>query len=239
MNTYSVLFNSPNIIHGISTRYFGSMKNKGVINTKNIERFLDSIDGNLNNRVLVLGEQVHGGLVYTVDSLEPTYVNDIDGLITKRKDALLGVVTADCLPVLFFDKKKDIVGIAHAGYKGLLNGILVHMIHQMKNLGSNPKDITVGIGPSIGMCCYSVPIHRIDQFKSILGEAHTFYEIRGKDFFLNLRNVAMKILFDNGILKENIEVSQFCTSCNINLFFSYRGEGADTYGEFLSVIGIA
>lgn len=236
MMSYSVIFDYPGIVHGISTRDFGSMKNKGVFQKENINRLLDSLDAKA--LPLVLSEQVHDNLIAVIDEVKDAFIRGVDGLITKKKGVLLGVVTADCLPVLFFDKKKKTTGIAHAGYKGLLGGILGNMLNKFDRFGSEKGDIVVGIGPSIGVCCYDVPLERIDFFKNILGEGHTFYEVRGKLFYLNLRNVAMKLLLDKGIMEGNIEVSPYCTRCNMDLFYSYRGEGPQTHGEFLSVIGV-
>src|SRR5258708_34113916 len=76
------------------------------------------------------------------------------------------MLNADCLPFLFFDSKKEVIGVAHAGYRGLLNHIIEHTIERfVTDFNCNPKDILVGIGPSIEMTCYEVGEEVIDEFK--------------------------------------------------------------------------
>jgi copper oxidase (laccase) domain-containing protein len=135
-------------------------------------------------------------------------------LITDKKNVPLAVVTADCLPVLLFDPVKKVVGVLHAGRKGLLEGVISNTVQMFeKEFGSEPKDILVGIGPGIEKKCYEVEGEMVD----IRHQAH---------FFLRAE----------GILKEHIEDLDFCTKCNMDRFYSYRG-GDDTQ-RFASVISL-
>ena len=151
------------LVHGASTRYFGSIKNNGKINERNLKGFLGIL--RIDRENTVFPEQVHGSSVVTIDDSKKQFILNADGLITNKKDVFLGVVTADCLPVIFYDEKMGIAGIAHAGYKGLLKGILKNMVLGFKELGSDTKDIKVAIGPSIGVCCYDVSIDRVKVFE--------------------------------------------------------------------------
>jgi len=234
-NIYKFKFlKSQNIIHGVSTKFFGSIKNNGNINKKNLKGFLDAI--HLEVKSVVFPEQVHGSSVVTIDDSKKQFIQNADGLITVTKNVFLGVVTADCLPVIFYDEKMGIVGIAHAGYKGILKGILKNMVMSFKKLGSDTKNILVAIGPSIGVCCYDVSIERVEMFENAFKGIKT-HKIRNGKYFLDLKNVANKVLLKEGIQEKNIEISPICTKDSLNKFFSFRGEGPENFGEFVTVVG--
>jgi len=199
-----------NIVHGISTRKFGSMKNEdGSINKKNLKNFLESL-GLAKNSVSM--GQIHSGNVEIVSTNTKTIFKNTDGLITNRKDIFLCVLTADCLPVLFYNPKNKIIGIAHCGRKGLQNKIIENIIDKFKSVfGSDPKNIIVGIGPGIEKKCYEVDGKLIDIIK-----------------------IATESLLRTGIRQKNIEIIDICTKCNMREFYSYRG--GNKYKRFASVI---
>ena len=268
------------LVHGISTRRFGSIKSNGQINRENLRNFLEVLG--IDIKRTVFPKQVHGSGVVTINDSQKNYIMNFavviptsvegshttsfgerdssteftlseaevlgmtggaklkyilkaDGLITNKKNVFLGIVTADCLPVIFYDKKMGIVGIAHAGYKGLLRGIIQEMIKGMKKIGSDLKNMKIAIGPAIGLCCYDVPIERAEVFENAFKGIKT-YEKRNGKYFLDLKSITRQILISEGIRKKNIEVSQMCTKDNLNDFFSFRGEG-QKFGEFVTVIG--
>ena len=222
------------LVHGISTRYFGSIKNNGKINEKNLKRFLDALRVDIKS--VIFSEQVHGSRVITINDSKKKFILNADGLITNKKKVFLGVVTADCLPVIFYDKKSEMVGIAHAGYKGVLKGVLKNMVLSFKKLGCDVENILVAIGPAIGVCCYDVFHERIKMFENAFKDIKTHKTRNGK-YFLDLKNIARQSLIAKGISESNIEVSDICTKDNIKDFFSFRGEGPKNFGEFATIVG--
>lgn len=228
--------NQKELLHAVSTRQFGSIKNTGKINKENLLKFLQEIG--IESEKVVLGQQVHGGEIAVIDDESLGLVQNVDGLITQRKKIFLGVVTADCLPVLFYDPIKNIAGVAHAGYRGLLKGIAKNMVDCFREQGCDPKSIRVAIAPAIGVCCYNVEESRIRMFKKTMKGSQGWYQNKNGSYFLNLREVANLLLVRSGIKEENIEISQVCTKCNLDKFYSYRAEGPQTYGEFISIIGM-
>ena len=222
------------IIHGISTKDFGSMKNSGVFNKKNVKTFLDGI--NVSSENLVLQQQTHSANITVIKDATSTLVEDNDGLITSKKDVFIGVVTADCLPVVFYDRHEEIMGVAHAGYKGLSKKIIHQMVDKLKSLGSRPEEIVVGVGPGIGACCYDVSQERIDMFRSVFPTYNDFYGKKGKKYYLDLKKIALFNLLDEGLKESNIEIADICTRDSKD-YYSYRREDKETYGEFITVIG--
>lgn len=226
------------LIHGFSTRKFGNMFVKKSIGESNdLEKFLEALG--LKKKDLVMMEQVHGRKVLRVGEKEVgRVIRGVDGLVTEKKGVVLGVKVADCLPVLFFDKKKRIIGVAHAGWKGVLAEIGQEVVRKMKLLGSQPGDILVGIGPHIKSCCYSVGKDRRNKFFRKFGSLPEMIFENKNRIYLNLV-VPLKVqLIEVGVLKKNIEDSSACTFCQNDEFFSYRKDNEKTYGEILGVIGL-
>jgi polyphenol oxidase len=201
-----------NVVHGISTRAFGSMKNAdNSLNIDNIDKFAHELG--ISEKSICM-HQVHGSNVEVVND---GYVMDskgTDGLITNKTNTPLCVLVADCLPLLFYDKQKEIIGIGHGGRRGLEKGIIKNVVEKMKSeFGSDPSDIIVGIGPGIEKNCYEVD-----------GELMDIKKI-AKDEFLRA-----------GILEKNIEDMQICTKCNSDKFYSYRsGDGTDRFSAVISL----
>ena len=165
--------------------------------------------------------------------------SDVDGLVTDIKGIALFTFYADCVPLFFLDKKKQIVGVAHAGWRGTVGHIGQKMVDVMKQtFNSDPKDIIAGIGPSIGSCCYKVNRDVIDQFNQNFDDTTKVLkklEIEDDKWTLDLWEANKIILQKSGILEENIDVSELCTSCNNDEFFSYRVEDGNT-GRMSAVI---
>lgn len=210
--TFKSFKTQEHVNHGISTKYFGSMKNEeNSINRNNLNKFLTVLNLPLN--AICMG-QVHGGNVETIKNDKQLLIKNTDGLITDKKNIPLCIVVADCLPVLFFDKKRQIIGVAHAGRKGLMAGIIANTLNKfVEEFKSDTKDIIVGIGPGIEKHCYKVN-----------GE------------YVDIRQIAINQLLRSGIDKSNIESLDVCTKCNKEELYSYRN--GDIFNRFVAVISL-
>lgn len=224
----------PAVSHAVSTKTFGTMKkDDGTIHHANLLKFGKLAD---INRLTICMDQKHSGNVMVVENDRELVVPNVDGLVTRNKKLSLGVVTADCLPILFYDPLKDVIGVVHAGSKGLLKNIIGNTVKTfVQTYDTDPRDLIVSIGPSIEQKCYIVGRDLIKLYKSAFPNYNSVYIEGNGTFFLDLRSVAVQDLRNEGVLKENIEVSQLCTKCNPESLYSYRA--GDTMGRFVSIIG--
>ena len=166
--------------------------------------------------------------------IQSSVIQDCDALITNKKGLMLTILTADCVPVLLFDPKQSVIGAVHAGWRGTEQGIVHKTILEMQKVfGSNPTDIVVGIAPSIGRCCYEVGE---DVAKYFFEDSASFSKKEDK-FMLDLPYLNKMQLLKAGLLEQNIEMSNVCTSCAVDDYFSYRNEQGCS-GRFMSMIGL-
>jgi YfiH family protein len=226
------------LIHGFSSRKFGNMKVKKTSKeNKNLDKFLKIF--NIKKESLVLMEQVHGNKIKVVNKDDKgKIILGIDGMITDKKGIVLGVKTADCLPILFYDPEGKIIGVAHGGWKGVLKKIFQKVIDLMIKMGSAPSNILVGIGPHIGGCCYLVDEQRVEQFVKEFGSLPSMVYTDKKGLHLDLAVPTLNQLVQSGVPKENIFDSLACTSCQNQEFFSYRRDDKKSYGEMLGIISL-
>jgi len=153
--------------------------------------------------------------------------NDIDGLITNETGITLVTSYADCVPLYFYDKKNNAIGLSHAGWRGTSENMAGATVNALtKAYGTNPKDIIACIGPSICSDCYEVGEEVADRFKNILTpEEYNNILLKGNardKYQLNLWKVNELLLKKAGILERNIYVTNICTACNPDILFSHR-----------------
>ncbi|WP_025641311.1 peptidoglycan editing factor PgeF [Schnuerera ultunensis] len=192
-----------------------------------------------NNIISV--KQVHGTNIKLIDSKLGNFDNiselEADGLITDLPNIVLATYHADCVPIYFLDRGKKVVGIAHGGWRGTFENISGKMIDIMKNkYDSNSGDMLVGIGPSIGPCCYEVG-KDLDEKFSEKYKGFSDIIIRNGKIFLDLWKINYMQIEEKGIPKENIVLSNICTSCGIDKFYSYRKEKG-TSNRMIAAIGL-
>lgn len=194
------------------------------------------LGGQMEN--IVSAQQVHGVNIRIVTSDDAgrgayaydTAILDTDGLITNIPGLLLATFYADCVPIFIFDPLKKVVASVHAGWKGTVGRIGALAVKKMTDtFGSNPKDCMVGVGPSIGPCCYEVDEPVIARFQKEFGWLDQILEINSNGRArLNLWQANRKIMVEAGIMPNNIELANICTCCNPDKLFSYRGENGTT-----------
>jgi len=152
-----------------------------------------------------------------------------DGMITNEPEICLFVMGADCVPILFFDRKKKVIGAAHSGWKGTVTKIAAEVVRKMQETyHSSPSDIVVAIGPSIGPCCYKVGGEVMEAVLRHFGTTNGFISFENEDFapMLDLWTANKTQLLEIGVPEENIEIAGLCTQCNHDEFFSSRyGKG--------------
>jgi YfiH family protein len=268
----------PWLVHGFSTRvggfsrsYGGNALNLGFTEQDSrgaVERnrvaFLSQLGAvsEKNEWPLVTLRQIHSDLIHCVTELpkEPLVG---DGLITRLPGILIGIQTADCLPVILVDTKHKAVGVFHAGWRGTVKRIVEKGVGEMRRcFGTLPRNIKAAVGPGIHVCCYDVGPELRQQFESQFAYAEDlFREIKESDpvrekyplLFLTARapghsELPMKIsldlveanrrqLIDAGVSPKNISASPLCTACRPDLLFSYRAEKGAT-GRMMAVAGM-
>jgi len=265
------LANLPWLIHGFSTKP-GGVSNQDADKVLNLGfTEWDSKENVLENRhrfqsalgatdlKLISLKQIHSDVIHLLDAA-PAEPCRGDACATNRPGLLLGVQTADCVPILLVDPKKRAIAAVHAGWRGTLQRIVTKAIGKMQmQYKSNPADLLAAIGPSIGGCCYEVGTEVATQFLSQFAEAPDWFdEFRTgdepnpiqwlnmmppghqpppKNVLLDLRKANRAQLVGAGLRAPNICVTDLCTACRRDLLFSYRKEGPQS-GRLLSVIGM-
>lgn len=160
-------------------------------------------------------------------------IEDTDGLITNVPDIPLIVFAADCVPVLLYDKKHKVAAAVHAGWRGSVSGIISKCVRLMKSdFGCDTKNICVAIGPSIGSCCFEFG----PEAPEIFGEKYVSLKDNGK-YHVDLWSYNKDLLIAEGVSSENIDISDVCTVCNSDKFYSYRTHKENT-GRQIAVIKI-
>jgi YfiH family protein len=182
-------------------------------------------------------KQIHSGIV--VDITDTSAANEpveADAAVTSLNGVILGVQTADCVPILISDARGTAAAAIHAGWRGTAARIAETTVLRLcMKFSINANDLVAAIGPHIRVCCYEVGN---DVVTTMANPALFEYQQAWAKPHLNLAGANRQQLMNAGMLEERIEVSSLCTRCRGDLFYSYRREGAKT-GHMLSVIGIA
>jgi YfiH family protein len=231
---------------------------------RNRSLLAEAISGNAATPLVTL-KQIHSNLVILAGAADVSRENPrkADGLMTDEPGMLIGIQTADCIPVLVADRKRRAVAAFHAGWRGTVNRIVESGIGRMRlQFGSRPEDLIAAIGPGIGPCCFAVGEEVLSEFESQFAYAsELFCEVYDSDpirkkypmlfltqrapghspigpsLNLNLVEANRRQLLAAGLKPRSIQLIGGCTSCQRELFFSYRASQGHT-GRMLSLIGI-
>ncbi len=236
-------FNQLNCIkHFISTRAGGV--SKGNYESLNLSmKVNDGDNANTNREILrkalglpslIFPVQCHSHKVSLVDAEGKLDLEIADALITATPDICIGVLVADCVPIIFYDKKLHVAGVAHAGWRGTVGLIAVNTIRKMTlEFNSDPNHIIAGIGPSISVDHYEVGEEVIEQVNQVFGNNHQLIKpssTPGKGYFDLWKANKIQIM-ETGVPEKNIEISGWCTYSNPDVFFSARRLGFES-GRF-------
>lgn len=247
----------PELIHGFSTKEFGNMSfARGNYNevAGNRLKFAKAVGFNPNSVAQM--ELVHGTNIEAVDKESvgglvdnKKFFSATDGFISQSLGISLFLVTADCAPVLLYDPQTKTISICHAGMKGAVSGILERVVKKLKDeFNINPKNLVVGIGPSIGPCCYDLKYSLMwrevvkKKFEKFYPQEKRYVLSRGGKKHFDLWGLIVYQLIKSGVKKKNIEVGKICTvCCNDEFFSNFKArtlEKKAREGRLASVIGL-
>ena len=195
-------------------------------NNKNINDIVKEFS---NSKKIAIPNQVHSCVVKDVEK-EGVY-SDVDGLITSKKDLILTLKVADCVPIFLYDDNRKNFGLIHSGWRGTAGNIISNGIQKMVDYKSNLNDIMVLIGPSIQSCCYEVDEDVASHFAD-----NTKLKKENNKWMLNLQKQINNDLLDLSLNKKNIKLSDVCTH-DTDECHSFRRDGTSA-GRMIAVMGM-
>jgi polyphenol oxidase len=182
--------------------------------------------------------QVHGNAVRVVTHADVTTRPRADGMATREPGIILGIFTADCVPVLMVSRRPQVACALHAGWRGVLSGIAANGVRRMEELGTATSAIRVALGPSIGPCCFEVDAELAGRFvREIPGSARQSREGKPGKAFLDLRGIIRDQLVEAGVPAHAITNPGPCTRCASDQYFSRRAAAGLTTGLQMSFVG--
>jgi YfiH family protein len=192
----------------------------------------------LHDLKIVTMRQVHGDTIRDIEDDNLKEAGEADGMAACRPGIFLGVLTADCVPILFAARDPKAVAVVHAGWRGTLAGLAPKMVeHLRRRYGVEPASLEVALGPAIGPCCYEVGSDVLEPMNRRWGEAvagsTTF---RNGKRFLDLKALNASQLAGAGVPRGQLFAVGPCTACSPGDFYSYRRQRGET-GRQLSFIG--
>lgn len=179
---------------------------------------------------LCFTRQVHGATVRYVtgadarEPFDPPFL-ECDGLVTDEAGLSLIIFTADCIPILLCDPVRRVAAAAHAGWRGTVADIAGKAVEAMRGLGCEPENIRAAIGPGISGCCFETGPDVPEAVKAVLGgEGLAYIDGPGREdrFFVDLKGVNRALLLRAGLSPEHIDVSDECTMCRPDKYWSHR-----------------
>jgi YfiH family protein len=212
--------------HGFFGRKHG--KSKGLYSSLNCSKFvgddeslvlqnLDIIKKELEAKKLITLCQAHGSCCIVVD-WQTESDTEVDAMVTRVPGIAIGILTADCAPILLFDKRHQAIGAIHAGWRGAVSGVIESTIQKMVELGSDPQNIVAAVGPCIAKESYEVD----DDFKrNFRGKGDCFSLINSQLHF-DLPKYCQNRLIESGLSENNVEAVNIDTYTDQKNYFSYR-----------------
>lgn len=167
--------------------------------------------------------QVHGAdfLVFDERLWYNASCRVADAILTKSKGSYFGILVADCVPLLLFAPSRGVLALVHAGWRGITQNIHRRVLQAMReHFSVEPREVFAGVGPAIGSCCFEVGKEVAEIFQA-QGRG-TFLRWQGNSVFVDLKGIVVADLLGEGVEEEHLEVSTFCTSCEAELFHSFR-----------------
>jgi YfiH family protein len=222
--TVPALVSIPGLVHG-----FGQRRGAGPETREETSARVGAALGEWGR--LLLMRQVHGVTVVSAPWEESP---EADAALATEPGLLLGIATADCLPVLLVDPVRHAVAAAHAGWRGTAGRVAARTVEALVAAGSRPEDLLAALGPGIGPCCYEVG----EDVRVAFGPgAEPFFRAgpRGRAH-LDLRRANGRQLEGAGLPLERIHLVEDCTSCRKDLYYSYRRDGTGA-GRMISFVG--
>ena len=236
--TYPLLEHTGVVTHGFSTRLGGV--STGYCSTMNISTTRGddpkAIEENKRRLATAIGvdadsftytNQTHTTNVAVVEPKDRgRRFLETDGLVTNVPGICLVTFYADCVPLYFVDPVKKAIGLSHSGWRGTVHKMGKVTVETMRDAyGTRPEDVIAAIGPSICQDCYEVSEEVIEQFRNNFEKSlwsELFYQKENGKYQLNLWKANQVVLMEAGIKKEHIAVTNVCTHCNPDIFFSHR-----------------
>ncbi len=235
-NKHSVVAAQSTRIGGVSEGAYASMNLGMSVNDtrenviKNRELFFSALGIELSQ--LVISKQVHGNEVFVADA--PIITEGYDALITNKPNVFLAISIADCTPILICDTKNKAVAAIHAGWKGTVAAIVSITLQKMNTVyGTNGADCVAYVGACIGYSNFEVG----EEVALHFDKAFKRYDEQKQKWFVDLKAANKQQLLDFGVLSQNIEISNYCTVKDKELFFSHRRDKGVS-GRMMVVIGI-
>lgn len=214
--------------------------------SKNYKKICKSLK--IDSNKIIKSAQKHTDVVQNITEFTDEKFEFVDGFVTNKKGIPLVTKYADCTPIIFYDKIKNVIGNVHSGWRGTLQRISQKAVIMMKEkYGSNPEDIIVCIGPCIKQCHFEVEEDFIQKFKEEFGNIEKYYKkvkniknenleeklnsnleiekvVEKQKYYFDTTKLIIDYLMEIGIKKENIFDSNICSICNSNEMHSYRAE---------------
>jgi len=207
---------------------------------ENVKKNLDIVSKkfNIKKDSLALMHQTHSNKVEIIVKRNNLERIKCDAMLTKDNEIALPVLTADCLPILIYEKRKEIIGCIHAGWKGAVNGIIENTLKKLEEMNGSIKQLVVSLGPCISQKNYEVKNDFYSEFiKKSKNNDSFFFKNEKKTFNFDLRGFVIKKFKDLGVLEiDNVAIDSFASQ---NEYFSHRRAkklGQDDYGRCISVI---
>lgn len=254
--TFPAFDEIPFVRHGFSTRFGGV--SEGIYESMNLSftrgddpnrvrenfrRFCAAIG--TDSEQVVVSAQEHHTTLYNATvadrgrgvTRERGYT-DIDGLLTNEPGVVLCTQYADCVPLFFADPVRRVVATSHAGWKGTVAQIgAVTVARMCTDYGCRPENIVAAVGPSIGPCCFEVDAPVYEAFSALSLFDETCYRQRGEKFDIDLWEINRRILLEAGITEAHLTVTDLCTRCYPDVFWSHRATGGQR-GSLAAFIAI-
>lgn len=174
---------------------------------------------------LFLGKQTHSDKIFNLtneDDLKKSDLIECDGIVTNLNNVLVGVLTADCLPILLYDEKANVIATCHGGWRGVYSELFINLFDLLKNYyNSKIENIKIWIGPAIQQKSYILGKEFLEKWIEQSKEFERFFCKKDENYYFDLAGSAIFKMIKLGILKDNIHDSKIDTFSNLN-YFSYR-----------------
>ncbi len=214
-------------VGGVSPAPFKGLNFGGDDSLSNISANMELLGAhfNLPPGGVATVSQIHGTHVVVMDKKwNPLAKRPCgDAIITAEPHLAIGILTADCVPVLLYDPCSGVIAAVHAGWRGLTGGALRESIRAMSaHFSVRPENISAAIGPHIGTCCYEVSEDLVHAFEAAGFKSDAYFSRRDSSIHLDLGGAVFDALTGLGLERDNISRPGPCTSCSASLYYSYR-----------------